>query len=203
MENLLTLPVNTNQKVIAYWIVSPVSDQVARHIADLQAALVDRFSDAIWCVPRESLHISFNALSPIFDADKIQRAPPNVPTDYSKAFKELISGQAPIKLHFDTIEAFPAAIILKAYDDGSYEHLRNQFKERVELPVGVKPTPAIIHTTICKFHQSIDLNEVKDFLSTKTIEIDMFVDEFRIVREKILYLIDFDVLQRFMLSQSR
>lgn len=202
MENSLTTPVNTAQDVVAYWIVSPVSDVVAQIIAGLQASLVERFSDAIWSVPRESLHISFNALSPFFESDKIVNAPSAVPSSYGDTFQELVLGQKPIKLHFDTVEAFPAAIILKAHDDGSYKRLREQFNERVELPAGTKPTPAIIHTTICKFHQPIDLSEVQDFLSTKTVEIDMLVNEFRIVREKILYMVDFDILQQFDLSHN-
>jgi len=198
----LTTPANTAQDVIAYYIVSPVSDEAAQLIAEFQASLVDRFSDAIWSVPRESLHISFNALSPIYESDRTLDAPSDVPAIYTDAFKAIVSEQKPIKLHFDTVEAFPAAIILKAQDNGIYKQLRNQFNERVELPAGTKSTPEIIHTTICKFHQSVDLDEIKDFLSTKTVEMDMLVDEFRIVREKILYMVDYDILQRFNLSDT-
>ncbi len=203
MENTqVTIPVDTAQDVIAYWIVSPVSDELARVIAELQASLSERFRDAIWSVPRESLHISFNALSPIFESAKLVHAPSDV-SIYADAFKEVVSGQKPIRLHFDTVEAFPAAIILKAHDDGSYKRLRDKFNDRVELPTGTKPTPAIIHTTICKFHRPIDLDEVKDFLSTKTVEVDMLVDEFRTVREKVLYMVDFDILQRFNLLDNQ
>jgi len=199
MNSTLTQPVDTAQSVIAYWIVSPISDEAARVIAKLQAALTERFSDAVWSVPRKSLHISFSALSPIFESAVVHSAPANVPSNYVDVFKELVSGQKPIKLHFDTVEAFPAAIILKAHDDGSYKRLRDQFNQRIELPEGTKPTPTIIHTTICKFHRSIDVDEVQNFLNTKTVEISMLVNEFRVVREKILYMVDFDILQRFHL----
>ena len=171
-------------------------------IAELQTSLKERFSDAIWSVPRESLHISFNALSPIFESDNILHAPSNVPAHYVKTFKNIALNQEPIMLHFNTVEAFPAAIILKAHDDGTYKRLRDAFNARVELPADTKPTPDIIHTTICKFHSSIDLDEVKDFLSTKTVEIDMLVEEFRIVREKILYMVDFDIVEQFHLLRS-
>jgi 2'-5' RNA ligase len=202
MRGTLTTPVNTAQDVIAYWIVSPVSDEIARLIGGLQISLAERFSDAIWNVPRDSLHISFNALSPIFEADKIINPPSDIPAAYIDAFEKTVRAQKPIRLHFDTIEAFPAAIILKAQDDGAYKRLRDQFNECVELPVGTKPTPAIIHTTICKFHQSISLDEVEDFLATKTLEVDMLVEEFRIVREKMLYMVNFDILRQFKLRDS-
>lgn len=196
----LTMPVNTNQKVIAYWIVSPVPDELAHAIAEIQAALKKRFSDAIWAVPRESLHISFNALSPFFEGNEISDAPLNPSPAYSDAFNKIVSGLRPIKLHFDTIETFPAAIILKAHDNGTYKSLRDQFNDAIELPVGTKTTPNIIHSTICKFHNAIDIDEVKDFLAQKNIQLDVSISEFRVVREKILYMVDYDVLQRFILS---
>lgn len=195
----LTTPVNTNQKVIAYWIVSPVPDELARAISEIQVALRKRFSDAVWVVPRESLHISFNALSPIFEGDERGNVPSTPSPTFLKAFDKIISGQ-PIELHFDTIEAFPAAIILKAHDNGTYKSLRDQFNAAVELPSGTKPTPSIIHTTICKFHSATELDVVKGFLARKSIRLDISVLEFRVVREKILYMVDYDVLQRFTLS---
>ena len=66
MANVLTEPADFSQEVVAYWINSPISDEVAQVIAEQQAALIERFDDAIWNVPHESLHISFNALSPFF-----------------------------------------------------------------------------------------------------------------------------------------
>lgn len=196
----LTMPVDTNQKVIAYWIVSPVPDKLAQAITKIQTALKERFSDAVWAVPRESLHISFNALSPFYEGGEIDNAPLTPSPAYLETFNKIISGLQPIELHFDTIEAFSAAIILKAHDNGTYKSLRDQFNDAVELPVGTKATPNIIHTTICKFHSAIDLDEVKDFVAQKSIQLDISVSEFRVVREKILYMVDYDVLQRFILS---
>lgn len=195
----LTIPVDTRQKVTAYWIVSPVPDELAQAITEVQTALKTKFSDAVWVVPRESLHISFNALSPIFEGAKVDTAPLAPSPAYLEAFGKIISGLQPIELHFDAIEAFPAAIILKAHDDGSYKSLRDQFNATVELPIGTKATPDIIHTTICKFHSAIDLGEVKDFLASKSIKRDIPISEFRIVRERTLYMVDYDVLQRFTL----
>jgi len=196
----LTIPVNTNQNVIAYWIASPVPDDLAEAIAELQAALKERFSDAIWAVPRESLHISFNALSPIFEENEMSQAPSIPSLTYLDTFSELVSGLRPIELHFDTVEAFPAAIILKAHDNGTYKSLRDRFNEAVTLPSGTKATPNIIHTTICKFHSAVDLDDVNDFLTQKSIRSNVSISEFRVVREKVLYMVDYDILQRFTLS---
>lgn len=196
----LTTPVNTNQKVVAYWIVSPVPEELAQAITEIQAALKRRFPDAIWAVPRESLHISFNVLSPFFEGDEISAAPSAPSPAYADAFTKIVSGLQPIELHFDTIEAFPAAIILKAHDNGTYKSLRSQFNDATELSVGTKATPNIIHTTICKFHTAINVDGVKDFLAEKNVQLTVSISEFRIVREKILYMVDYDVLQRFMLS---
>ena len=181
----LTTPANTNQEVIAYWIVSPVPDELAHAIAGVQAALKERFSDAVWAVPQKSLHISFNALSPFFEGDDLSHAPLAPLPTYIDAFNKIVSGRHSIELRFDTIEAFPAAIILKAHDDGTYKSLRDQFIKAVELSPGTKATPNIIHTTLCKFHTSIDLDEVKGFLAQKSIQLNTTISEFRVVREKI------------------
>ena len=114
MANVLTEPADFSQEVVAYWINSPISDEVAQVIAEQQAALIERFDDAIWNVPHESLHISFNALSPFYFADGISGAPSEVSQKYIEALAELLEDQKPIELHFDTIEVSPASIILKA-----------------------------------------------------------------------------------------
>lgn len=204
-EKQLTLPTNIHQEVIGYWVNSGLSIETSQAIAQLQNKLTEKFPDAIWPIPESALHISLtNWINPLFDYgedknelfDKIQ-------AEYTKAFKNITANQPPIDVTFDKIEAFPDAIILKGHDDGSYKQIRDHFVEDVMLLEGTRQPPTIIHTTICKFLKEIDLNEVRDFLNNESILLHEKVDEFRLVRENVLYLVAYDALANFKLYHSK
>lgn len=200
MGKILTQPADPTEQVVGYWINTAVSDAVAQVVAELQAELEDRFQNAIWNVPRDALHISFNALTPFYEVGQVSQAPRTLPSSYGETFQGLLRNVPPIKLHFDSIEVSPAAIFLKATDDGSFQRLREEFCQRVQLPAGTKASPTIIHTTIAKFRKAIPLDEVQKFVGHKTVAVDMAVSEFRIVRETTIFMVEFETLQHFRLA---
>ena len=204
-EKQLTIPANTHQEVIGYWLNSGLSDKTAEAIALLQDKLVQRFPEAVWAIPRPALHISLlNWINPLFEYSEDKNALfKEVQTEYTEAFENIVANQPPIPVTFDTINAFPDAIILKGHDDGSYEKIRNQFIKDVELREGTRQPPTIIHTTICKFLKEIDLQEVQQFLNNEPVLLQEIVDEFRLTRENILYLIAYDSLATFRLRSSK
>lgn len=198
----LTIPANVSQDVIGYWINSGVSDKSAAAIAGIQHRLEQRFPGAIWSVPRTALHITLMGwVDPLHDYDRDKdELFRTIEAEYSVALGDILEPQPPIEVAFDTIAAFPGTIIVRGQDGGSYQRLRDQFIERIELLPGTKQPPTIIHATICKFLKPIDLAEVKDFLKTESLSTREKISEFRLAREAILYMVEYDTLKKFSLA---
>lgn len=174
----------------------------AHQIDNIQTRLHEKFSGAIWVAPRDSLHITLmDWLAPLVDygedKDKLFHS---VENRYIEALVEVLEGQRPIQVTFDTIEVYPAAIIVKGHDDGSYQRIREKFLEKVELLPGTKQPPKIIHATICKFLKKIDVSEVEDFVrQVKPLRFQEGVSEFRLARESQIFMLTHEVLRRFTL----
>jgi hypothetical protein len=202
MPKHLTVPIDPTQAVIGYIVNTGLSEALYRPIRDIQAKLDARFPGAIWAAPQPSLHITLmDWSSPLagYDQDKDELFR-SVEGQYVSTLTEALKGQGPIPIAFDTIEAHPAAIIVKGHDDGSYQRIRDQFLSQVELLPGTKPPPHIVHTTICKFLQPIDVGEVEEFLRAETLRVQEIITEFRLVRETQIFLMQYETLRRFKLQ---
>jgi len=203
MQERLTIPTNPEQAVIGYIVNSGVSEGLYRQIHAIQTKLNDRFPGAIWTAPRDSLHITLmDWLAPLVDygknKDELFRS---IENRYTEALAEVLGKQRSIQVTFDTIEVYPAAIIVKGHDDASYQHIRESFLEKIELLPGTKPPPTIIHTTICKFLKQIDVGEVEDLVhQAGSLRFQEEITEFRLARESQIFMLTHEILRRFTLS---
>jgi hypothetical protein len=201
MPGQLTIPADPHQTVLGYLVNSSPSEKLYKTIHKIQTKLEKRFPGAIWIAPKDSLHITLiDWLAPLVDygqdKDELFRS---IKDDYTKVLAEILQHQAPIQVAFDTLEVHPTAIIVKGHDDGSYQRIRERFLENVELLPGTKPPPKIIHTTMCKFLEQIDVDEVANFLRNESLYIEEQVAEFRLARETQIFMLEHDILKRFSL----
>ncbi|HSX32558.1 MAG TPA: 2'-5' RNA ligase family protein [Candidatus Saccharimonadales bacterium] len=201
MPERLTVPIDPSQQVIGYSVNSNLPEELYAPIQGIQAGLKEKFSDAIWAVPRESLHITLMDWL-VQDAhygreeDELFH---DIKSNYIYALTDILKHQEPIQITFDKIEVYPAAIIVKGHDDGSYQRIREEFLQRVKLLPGTKTPPKIIHTTICKFLKQIDATEVEDFVKNEALAVQGDITEFWLARESLAFMGNYDVLQRFPL----
>jgi hypothetical protein len=201
MQERFTIPADPEQMVTGYIVNSGVSEGLYRQIDDIQTRLNERFPGAIWIAPRDSLHITLmDWLAPLVDygEDKDELFH-SIENRYIEVLAEALEGQRPIQVTFDTIEVYPAAIIAKGHDDGSYQRIRESFLEKVELLPGTKQPPKIIHATICKFLKKIDVSEVEDFVRQEPLRFQEEVSDFRLARESQIFMLTHEVLRRFTL----
>jgi len=198
----LTSPVNPEQSVVGYIINTGLSDHLADEVHKIQASLAEEFPGAIWSAPRKSLHITLmDWLAPLVDygQDKDELFP-SLESEYVNVLEDILKNQDSINVLFDRIEVYPAAIIIKGRDDGSYQRIRSQFLDRIDLLPDTKPPGQIVHSTICKFLQPINIDDIKSFAGSMSLAVSEEINEFRLARESQMFMQRYEVLRRFTLA---
>lgn len=199
---ILTIPANPERPVHGYTINSGVSDRLAHEVHKIQTSLAENFPEAVWTAPRDSLHITLlDWLTPPVEygqsKDDLFRS---IESEYTHVMESIFRKQHSIEVVFDTIEVHPAAIIVRGHDDGSYRRIREQFLDRVDLLPGTKPPGHIIHSTIGRFLQPIDIEEVKSVIKGMSLVVPEKISEFRLVRERQDFMQRYETLRRFTLE---
>lgn len=202
-EQPLTQPSEFDHPSEGYIVIAPLSNESKRAIGDIQARFVSQFGkDNLWVPTEDQLHITF---SHIISPD----------ADYAESRSELFSRVGPLAsavlektvvhpfaltTRFDTIEAYPSAVILKASDDGSFQRLRQDFINNFDIPPGTRMPPEIIHTTLLRFRKPVDLNEVQQLTQEIMAEFEPFEEnttKLQMIHEKKIFVQDHEVLEEF------
>lgn len=183
MEKTIPHP-DINEERVGYVLNSEFSSQNQQKIQELQTRLVERFGDAILLPAPETLHITLmDWLAPLVDyEDDKDDLFEEVRRPYNAALEAAIGQQGPVEVRFNQISVGPHAIFIKGEDGGQYQQIRSDFLSTVELLPNTKKPPQIIHSTIARYNQEIDLSEVQDFINTMSIDFMQTIDEFRLLR---------------------
>lgn len=70
----------------------------------------------------------------------------------------------------------------------------------VVLLPGTKQPPTIIHCSLARFTQPLDLNDVKDFILQESICFTQEVESFHLVHSMREPMLEFEVLKKFSLE---
>jgi hypothetical protein len=183
-----------------YIVIAPLSEEIKQAIYGLQKKLTERFSlAALWLPKDEQLHVTFaHVISP--DADyPTDRAKlyDQLEPDVKRVLTQLMSDVPKIEITFDTIEVSPAAIVIKGYDDGSFDKLRAAFMDGIQLPEETRRPPTSIHSTIARFRAELDLADLKKLVEGLSISVKEDMQELHLIHEKKIYVQAHDVIARF------
>lgn len=200
-----TEPVDwVNKSFIGYVMNTEFSDENARRLAELIQEIQTMFDGAVFCMPKASLHITLlDWIAPLVDYDggdkdklftKIQRS-------YDRAISEVLSSVAPITVHFGVVKASPTTIYVVGHDHGEFQKIREQFLEKVELLPGTKPPPQIVHTSLARFIEPIELGKVNTLLASKKLDITQTVTSFRLIHAIREPNLEFEILKRYKLKR--
>jgi hypothetical protein len=198
----LTVPADPNRQVTGYIVNTMISENAQRSILAIQRKIGYAFPDAIWLAPDTSLHITLlDLLAPLVDYGKDKDVLfGELQETYDKVLSEILLAQAPIDVTFDAIEVYPAAIIVKGHDDGSFERIRQQFLSKVDLLPGTKQPPSIIHVTICKFVKPISVDEVRTAVQYDTVSFKETVNTFQVARESQVFMLKYKTIKSYDLT---
>lgn len=199
----LSQPADWVAKPFQGYVINTVfSDENTRELETLIKEISTTFGDAVFPMPNVSLHTTLlDWIAPLVDyggKDK-EALFAQIQPGYDRALREVLSSFGPINVHFDELRVSPSAIIIVGHDNGEFQSIREQFLDRVQLLPGTKLPPTIIHSSLARFTESIELDLVKSFLATKTISFTQQVSDFRLVHTAKEPMLEFEVLKQYQL----
>jgi len=198
-EKTIAVP-NFEEPASGYIVIAPLSPENRAVIHGLQDQLAERFgSQNLWLPRDEQLHVTVaHVVSPdgTYDQDK-DVLYNEVRHDAVRALQTLALQPLKIDLTFDQIKAFPPAIIIQGHDDGSMDALRQQFVEQFEPPQGTRRPPSIIHSTIARFRNELDFEEVQAATQGMRFSFTQQTTKLQLIHETKLFTQAYDVLQEF------
>lgn len=169
-------------------------------VAPVQTMLAEAFGqDAFWLPDGTQSHITFaHILSP----DAEYATPPGeifaqIKDAAIASAQKTFGAAAPVTVTFDTVEAFPGAIILKGHDDGTIDRLRSEFISGFDLPEGSRKPPAIIHTTVARYKKPLNLEAVQTLVASKPVSHSFTVSKVQLICERQMFMDKFEVLETF------
>lgn len=200
MSKARTIPSpETGRPVDGYIVIAPLSKESKHAIYAIQDNLQARFPDNKFWFPREEqLHITFaHIITPNAEYPEDPKVIwGRIGAQARAALKSCIPDSLNIDVVFDSIETFPNSIILKGHDDGTYDKLRQDFVNNFELPDSSRRPPNIIHTTIARFYDEMDLGQVQEYVNSLDLSFIETTTELQVIHETGLYVHKHIVLER-------
>lgn len=189
------------QSATGYVINTGFSEQNTERLAELQQKLAEQLPDSVWFQPADSTHVTLlDWVAPLVDYGSDKNALfADFQTQYGDIINRVFEQEPEISVEFTEVRASPKALFIVGEDDGSFQRLRETLLGAVELLPGTKPPPRIIHATIARFTETIDLALVAKAARSTDVEFTQPVTEFRLVKELVIPMLDYQVLERYPL----
>ncbi len=193
-----------SRHVTGYMINAELSENGKDAVSAIQKRIVDKFGKTIWTAPRDSLHITLlDWLAPLVDYGKDKDALfKDIREKYDQVISESIDHTALITVKFDTISVGRSAIFISGHDSGEFARIRQNFLNEVTLLPGTKLPPTIIHSTICRFNEEIDMPPLEDAISELSVDFTEEISRFRLVRESVDPMLQFEIVKEYLLTKT-
>lgn len=192
-----------NQSAIGYVVNTLLSESAQDKIKNLQNAFISEFQNSIWATPADALHITLlDWLAPLIEYDDNKnRVFEKINSEYDTVLSSILETIEPIDLTFNemVIGSSGVAIIADEKSTRIFNDIRQQFLEKIVLLPNTKQPPNIVHSTIVRFVGEIALDNVKTFANTMDFSFVQQVNEFQLVRETTLPMLDYSVIKKYSL----
>ena len=193
-----------NQSAVGYMVNTLLSEPTQNEVKKLQDIFVSKFRDAVWSTPANTLHVTLlDWLAPLVDygEDKDQVFE-KINPEYSAVLNGILKTIRPIDLTFNRLVVGPFAVAIVTDEKSTqvFNNIRQQFLEKIDLLPNTKQPPNIVHSTIIRFVDEIDLNSVKKFAETLNFSFIERVNVFQLVRETALPMLDYSVIKKYPLN---
>ncbi len=191
------------RRVIGYMVNAELDPDNQNAIKQVQDSITNEFGEAVWAAPRDSLHITLlDWLAPLVDygRDKTELFD-ELQEQYDQALTRSLARVSLIAVRFTTISVGQSAIFISGRDNGEFAQVRNDFIENVTLLPDTKLPPTIIHSTIARFKEEVDLGPIQDFVSQLSIDFVQPVSQFRLVKESVDPMLEFETIKEYPLGQ--
>lgn len=192
-----------DKEVTGYMLNAALDSHSQEIIKHLQQMFNDEYGDLIYSLASNALHITLmDWVAPLVDYKTNKDALFNsLFPQYDSVLSEIIESVAQIPITFDTIGVSAGAIFLRGHDNGQFQAIRDGFTNRINLISGTKQPPSIIHTSIMRFNDEVDLKPIEVFASGLSIDFTQNINEFRLVNEKKIPMVEYNLVKLYYLGK--
>ncbi len=190
------------KEVVGYMLNTGFSTENIAKIQGIQQYLEGKFPGSFIFYPGETLHITLmDWTAPLVDygRDKDELFEELYP-EYDKVLTDILKVIKLITVHFKEIRVSPDAIFIVGEDDGSYQKIRDEFIGQIELEEGTKRPPQIIHSTIARFREEVEVGEIQLALNSLNLDLVQSINDFRLVKETEVPMQKFQEIGRFSIG---
>ncbi len=186
---------------LGYAIVALPSEQTKAGIVALLDDLTNELPGILWRMPPEQMHLTLcEIIQPkAYTQDKEWLY--NLPRqEYENTLSEIFSTLPRFSIILDITEASPQAIIARSSDPTSFNKIRTQLSQKMQLPVETRTPPDIIHSSIARYLKETDLDKVQEALGRYNISLNEDIAEFKLLRTTVMPLQEFEILKTYPLA---
>lgn len=183
-----------------YIVIAPFSDETKSSLMALQDKITETIPrSALWLPEGDQLHMTFaHIISPDAKyAESTRSLFARVGGAAVSALQAIVPSDLDVPVRFDRIEAFPGSIVVMGSDDGTVQRLRGAFARHFERPEGTRPAPEIIHTTIARFREEIDLDIVRKCIADLSVSLETHLTQLQLIHEQKIFVQAHQVLETF------
>jgi|JI10StandDraft_1071094.scaffolds.fasta_scaffold12016_2 hypothetical protein len=189
---------------VGYMVNALISEKIHYDVYHVQHAFSTAFPDVVWATPANALHMTvMQLLAPQvnYGEDKDALFEKVFPT-YDPVLHQVFRHVAPFEITFDRLFVSESAIALYGDDKSNalFNEIRQKFLSQIELPPHTDLPPNIAHSTIIRFVGEIPLEDVQKVADSLQFSITQSIDEFRVVRETELPMLNYSVVKTYPLS---
>ena len=191
-----------NKSFVSYVMNTEFSDDNANVLTELIDQVRGQYGNAVFCPPRSALHVTLlDWIAPLVDYDGGNKDElfANIQPSYDKAMSEILASVNPVTVRFDTVKVSPSTIYVVGHDNGEFQKIREQFLEIIELLPNTKLPPNIIHSSLARFTQPIELSKVSAFIAKQQLDVTQEITNFRLIRGTKEPNVEFEILKRYEL----
>lgn len=189
---------------LGYALLAFLSDNARNQVAALLQELSAALPGVLWTMPPEQLHIT---LCEIVQPKEYSRDKDSLFASFQKKYQntlvQILSDTPKLTVTFDTIEARPQAIIIKATNSSSLNSIRAKLTARMRLPDETRTPPDITHSSIARYLKEMDLEKVQGVVAAHTMNLREEITEFKLIRNEVLPLQKYEVLGTYLLPPSQ
>ena len=155
--------------------------------------------ESLWLPKNEQLHITFaHVISPDskykIDRTKLWK---DLHPEVKRALEEITKKPLNIEVQFNELLSFQASIIVKGYDNGSYDKLRNKFIKLFNLPDESRRPPNIIHATVARFRNELPFDNVKTVTDGIGVSFTDSTQKLQLIHEEKIFVQSHSVISSF------
>ena len=188
-----------------YMVNTPLSDELADEIDQVQRAFHAEFPSGIYYMPRQSLHVTlYDWIAPLYAyAGKDKEALySSIHDSYHAATLGAVATTPPFTVHFRSVVVSPTTIYIRGYDNGEFNTMRETFVDNVELIDDTKRPPTIIHSSIARFTRALPLPALEAFAQTLDLSHYEDINGFRLVHSTREPMLEFDEVHHYPLRDA-